>query len=207
MYHIIEYSWQGFIHVRWLAGFLPSTVGLFEVVDYDLTPCFPHKKCMTELFDTSSWVLQFLWPDNPSPDSFSFILPSWRTIPFFCPTIIYATNEKEYVSKAISDELNKLESFHTKLWSYERENFIASASVEVIIDIRHAASCIPAFARSEASGHWFSLAEIIRNRDPVHIRAFLLVFLVDSLRKRCDQFLGWENSPVQRQDKQTHHQC
>ena len=154
-------------------------------------PAFHTKKCMTELFDTSSWVLQFLWPDNQSPDSFSFLIysPSWRTIPSFGPTITYVTNEKEYVSKAISDELNKLESFHTKLWSYERENFIASASVEVIIDIRHAASCIPAFARSEASGHWFSLAEIIRNRDPVHIRAFLLLFLVGSLRKRYDQFL------------------
>lgn len=157
----------------------------------------PHRGFCSSYGQTTSLLIVF---------HFSYT-PQLKNDPIFCPTIIYATNEKEYVSKAISDELNKLESFHTKLWSYERENFIASASVEVIIDIRHAASCIPAFARSEASGHWFSLAEIIRNRDPVHIRAFLLVSLVDSLRKRCDQFLGWENSPVQRQDTQTHHQC
>ena len=41
VYHIIDrvsYMSGGFFRIS-----EPSTVGLFEVVDYDLTPCFPQK--------------------------------------------------------------------------------------------------------------------------------------------------------------------
>ena len=52
---------QGFMHPRWLAEFLPSTVVLFPITNCNWTPPGPKKMVVS----CSNWKKQGTWPRRP----------------------------------------------------------------------------------------------------------------------------------------------